>query len=149
MRRRTMLVLALATLPAFTGVATALSPGAVTVTDAWVRWLPGALPAAGYATLTNRGDRDVRLTGADSPDYASVMLHRSLPNSGQMEMVEAVAIAPGKSFALAPGGYHLMLESPRHPIAPGATITLRFEFADGTTSTALVPVRPANAEGPR
>ncbi len=148
MRKRTLAAWALLLALAPGAALAAADAGTVSVTGGWVRWLPGALPSAGYATLTNHGDHAVRLTGATSPDYASVMLHRSLPNSGQMEMVDAVDIPPGKSVALAPGSYHLMLESPRHPIAPGATVTLDFTFGDGSVARAKVPVRPANAEGP-
>ncbi|HET8940741.1 MAG TPA: copper chaperone PCu(A)C, partial [Rudaea sp.] len=50
--------------------------------QAWIRWLPGDLPAAGYAVVTNSGDKPRRLLGADSPDYGGVMLHRSFKRDG-------------------------------------------------------------------
>ena len=39
----------------------------ITVSDAWVRWLPANLPAGGYVTLRNTGIRAQTLTGATSP----------------------------------------------------------------------------------
>ena len=57
-------------------VATAATP-AVRVEQAWIRWLPANLPVAGYATIVNDGDGMQRLTEVSSPDYGSVMLHRS------------------------------------------------------------------------
>ena len=48
--------------------AVAASPGApIEVVAAWIRWLPAGLPAAGYATLVNRGDKPLSLISASSP----------------------------------------------------------------------------------
>jgi copper(I)-binding protein len=121
--------------------------GGVAVTRAWVRWLPGDLPAGGYATIENHGAYDVRLTGADSPDYAMVMLHRSVSENGMehMQAADAVDVPAHASAALAPGGYHLMLMRPRHAVAPGDTVHVRLHFADGSTIDAAFAVRPATA----
>jgi periplasmic copper chaperone A len=127
--------------------ATAADVAPVSVSGAWVRWLPNDLPAAGYATLKNEGATPLRLTGASSPDYAGVMLHRSISENGVERMVKAdgIDIPPGQSFALAPGGYHLMLMRAKHPVHPGDTVTLHFEFADGAGVDAKVAVKPASA----
>ncbi|HKT94433.1 MAG TPA: hypothetical protein VJS18_19890, partial [Paraburkholderia sp.] len=37
--------------------------GTLSTQDAWVRWLPNDLPAAGYVTLKNDGDQPVDLVG--------------------------------------------------------------------------------------
>jgi copper(I)-binding protein len=151
MNLRTALLLA-GLLP-LSGLAVATSPATpqVTVSGAWIRWLPGDLPAAAYATLRNDGARRVRLTGAASTDYANVMLHRSSVTGGtsRMQDVDGLDIGPGASVELAPGGYHLMLMQARHAIAPGDTVHLRLRFADGSSVDAAFPVRPANSEGPR
>ena len=121
----------------------------VEVDKAWVRWLPGDLPAAGYATLRNTGTTTLRFIGASSPDYTSVMLHRSVSKNGveSMVMSNGVDIAPGHSFALAPGDFHLMLMQPRHAVEPGQSVTLHLEFADGTDTAAVFKVRPPTATG--
>ena len=130
--------------------ATAAEPP-VLANDAWVRWLPGHLPAAGYVTLTNHGKTRQRLVGATSPDYAKVMIHRSIDENGVERMVasDGIDIAPATSISLAPGGYHLMLMQPAHPIAPGSTVTLHFLFASGLGLDARARVLPADATGPR
>ena len=120
------------------------------ISDAWVRWLPGDLPSGGYVTIANRSANPIALLGADSPDYAMVMLHRSLERNGveRMEPVERMDIPAHGSAALAPGGYHLMLMRPIHPVAPGDTVHLHLHFS-GDAGTLDVPftVRPATAQG--
>lgn len=83
----------------------------LSATAAWLRWLPNGLPAAGYLVIRNGGATVQRFTGASSPDYSSVVLHRSIRENGidRMVMANGVDIAPGESLSLAPGGYHLML----------------------------------------
>jgi copper(I)-binding protein len=124
---------------------------ALSASAAWLRWLPNGLPAAGYLVIRNGGATVQRLTGASSPDYSSVMLHRSIRENGVDRMVMAsggVDIAPGESLSLAPGGYHLMLRQPSHPIRPGDTATLHLVFASGASVDVTAKVRPAAATGP-
>jgi len=56
------------------------------VSEAKLRLLPGDLPAAGYFTLTNTGKQPVVLTGAQSPAFAQVMMHRSSLENGMASM---------------------------------------------------------------
>lgn len=110
---------------------------AVRVMDAWIRWLPAGLPAAGYATLVNVGDRPVTLIGASSPDYGDVSLHQSRNQGGTEEMVpvERITVAAHSSLSFAAMGYHMMLMQPVRPLKPGdrAPITLRFAGASPLT----------------
>jgi periplasmic copper chaperone A len=46
------------------------TPPPISATLAWVRWLPGNLPAGGYLTLRNDGDRPATLVSVSSPDFA-------------------------------------------------------------------------------
>lgn len=123
----------------------------VSATGAWVRWLPNGLPAAGYVVIKNDGKNPQRLTGASSPDYSSVMLHRSISENGvdSMVMVVGVDVPPGGSVSLAPGGYHLMLMKPKYPIEPGDTAKLHLMFASGASVDVIANVRPAAATGPK
>jgi copper(I)-binding protein len=129
--------------------ATAATP-TVRVEHAWIRWLPANLPVAGYATIVNDGDGVARLTEVGSPDYASVMLHRSRLAQGDstMEMVDHLDIPAHGSVKLAPGGYHLMLSHATHPVKPGDKVPMRLRFADGSVLQVDFSVRPANASGP-
>lgn len=149
MKLRNMLGAALLAMIACAATA-APAPSALRVEHAWIRWLPAELPAAAYAVIENAGAVSARLTGASSPDYGMVMLHRSQSVNGveKMSMVSGMEIPAHGNAALAPGGYHLMLTKPKHPIKPGDTVHLTLHFAGGGSIQVDFPVRPANASGP-
>ena len=125
----------------------ATSAESIRVTHAWLRILPGALPAAGYAMLHNASNQPIKLIGAQSHLYADVMLHLSSVAGGtsRMAMVAALQIPAQASAQLAPGGYHLMLTRPVHPVAPGDPVQITLKFADGSTLNTTFLARPANA----
>jgi copper(I)-binding protein len=139
-----------ACLLAASGIAALAATPTVRVEQAWIRWLPANLPAAGYATIVNDGDGVARLTEVSSPDYGSVMLHRSRLAQGDstMEMVEHLDIPAHGSVKLAPGGYHLMLSHVTRPLKPGDKVPMRLRFADGSVLQVDFSVLPANALGP-
>lgn len=126
-------------------VAGGASP-AIDVQQGWVRWLPGNLPAAGYATITNNGNKAVALVKTSSPDYESVMLHRTVTSHGvdQMKPVGRLDIPPHGKVDISPGDYHLMLMHATHPINPGDTISIVFQFSDGAVVHAQFKVEPPN-----
>ncbi len=122
----------------------------VRVQQAWIRWLPANLPAGGYVTLTNPGDRAVTLVSASSPDYGSVALHRSLTQNGTSRMVPVarIDVAPHATLNFASFGYHFMLMQPRVPVAPGDHVPVTLHFADGRSLTASFEVRKPDAGAP-
>jgi copper(I)-binding protein len=127
------------------------APPELSVSHAWIRWLPAGLPAAGYLQLSNRGDKPVELVNADSPGYySSVMLHRTVSKGGvsRMEEVERVAVPAHGDVRLAPGGYHIMLLNPKRTIKPGMHVPITLRFADGRDLTASFVVRKSNAPAP-
>jgi len=140
-------LLALGALFLFTAAYAAIA--APNVADPWIRWLPGDLPAAGYATIDNPGDKAIELTGADCDAYAKVMLHRSFRDNGMshMQMVSGITIPAHGHISLAPGGFHLMLMHAKHPVKPGDKVTIKLHFSDGSSRSVEFPVRPANATG--
>lgn len=150
MTARGLLVCALLALGNGAIAATAAPPG-VRVEHAWIRWLPANLPAAGYAVIVNDGDATVRLTGASSPDYKSVMLHHSRLAQGDstMEMVSSLDIPAHGKVKFAPGGYHLMLSHATHPIKPGDSVKMTLRFAGGESMQVDFSVLPANSTGPK
>jgi hypothetical protein len=101
------------------------------VADAWIREAPpSAKVLAAYMVITNTGKVPVQLSGVDSRDFASVEVHQSIMHNGKMRMMalESLAIAPGKSVVLEPGGYHLMLIGPRKKLQAGDRVVLRLHF---------------------
>jgi copper(I)-binding protein len=122
----------------------------VSVTNGWVRVLPGSLPAGGYLTFENGTDRALSIVGAESPDYTSAMIHRSSTEGGmgRMEMVDNVALPAKGQLTFSPGGYHVMLMQPKHAVKPGDKVSVTFTLSDGGKIPATLVARPANASGP-
>ncbi len=117
----------------------AAPPGAVeaaprvVITSARIRVPPpGAPTAAGYATITNTSDKPDRLLGGSTPAAARLEVHEMSMAGGVMRMrpvVGGLPIGAHQTVALAEGGYHFMLVSPRRRLRPGDRVpaTLRFQ----------------------
>jgi hypothetical protein len=131
------------------GLAHAGQADHVRASAAWLRVLPGDLPAGAYVTLANDGDQPARLVGAASPAYGEAMLHRSSTEGGtsRMEMVDGMDIPAHGKATLAPGGYHLMLMKATKPVQPGQAVKVTLKFADGSALDADFAAKPANATG--
>ena len=116
------------------------------VTDAWFRALPGKLPAGGYFTAQNNGRRDVSITGASSDACGMLMIHQSSNKGGMsgMDMVDSVKVPAGGVVKFAPGGYHLMCESPKMKI--GAKVPVLLHLSDGGTVAVGFAVKGANGK---
>jgi len=136
--------------PTAATAATAAAAGVV-VSEAWIRWLPANLPAGGYATLRNRSARTAAVTGASSPLYAAVSMHRSVDRNGVsiMQPVDSIPIPARGALSFAAAGYHLMLEQPVKTLGPGDTVPITLHFADGSSLTASFVIRsPAAGTAP-
>lgn len=119
--------------------------------QAWIRWLPAGLPAAGYLRLDNHSAAPVDLVKVDSPaHYSSVSLHRTVTRAGisRMEEVERVAVPAHSSLHLAPGGYHTMLLNPKQTIKPGMHVPVTLRFSDGKELTVAFVVRKSKGSAP-
>ncbi|WP_341314758.1 copper chaperone PCu(A)C [Paraburkholderia sp. IMGN_8] len=108
---------------------------AISAREAWVRWLPNNLPAAGYVTLVNASDKPIDLVDISSNDYGDAMLHQTVSNGStqKMVMVDKLTVPAHGQVAIAPGGYHVMLEDAKHTVKPGDTVHLTLKFSDGET----------------
>ncbi|WP_330237175.1 copper chaperone PCu(A)C [Streptomyces sp. NBC_00566] len=111
--------------------------------SAWVRWLPNALPAAGYITLRSSADRDIKITKLKSPDYQRITIYRTVVDGETSKMVKVDDVTvPGKGeFALVRGSYHIMFEKPTHLITPGDNARVIFFLDNGTVLKVRMPVR--------
>jgi copper(I)-binding protein len=117
---------------------------AVTVNDAWMRALPGGLPAGGYFTLHNPTTKTLTLQSASSPACGMLMLHKSDMMSGMATManVDSIDVKPGGTLEFSPGGFHLMCMKP--VLKPGDKVSVTLHFAGGTNVRADFAVRGAN-----
>ncbi|WP_455358157.1 copper chaperone PCu(A)C [Streptomyces sp. SYSU K21746] len=111
--------------------------------SAWVRWLPNALPGAGYITLQNSGGKDIKVTKIKSPDYQSVTIYETVTDSESSKMVkrEGFTVPSKGAFSLIPGSYLLMFEKPTHLITPGDNARAIFFLDTGTGKEMVFKVR--------
>ncbi len=107
----------------------------IEISNATVRQpLPGKTLSAGYFSIRNTGTEPIALLAVTSPQFDSVELHAHQMMDGMMQMVEVdkIAVAPGQSVHLQPGGLHLMLFGPTQPIQLGQQVPLQLRWSDGT-----------------
>ncbi len=123
----------------------AATPAAPTleVRDAWIRWLPGAVPGGGYLTLVNSTDSPQKLTAASSDAYGSVSLHQSVEQGGvsSMHPVDGIVVKPHSTLVFGEHGYHLMLMDAKKTLKAGDTVTITLHLADGSQITSPFQLR--------
>lgn len=121
----------------------------VEVDDAWVRPVSGAdttrVNSAAYFTLANQSADTLRLLGARSEVAARTEIHETTMEDGVVRMrpVQHVVLAPRGRQAFEPGGLHLMLVDLQRDLAAGESLSITFQFDDGTEEVAPFLVRPA------
>ena len=119
---------------------------AVTVSDAWFRFLPAGLPAGGYFIAHNAGKNDLAITGAQSAGCGMLMLHQSSDKGGMsgMDMVDKVPLPAGGTARFTPGGFHLMCMQAKMKI--GAMLPVVIQLSDGTSVAARFTVKDARGK---
>ena len=119
-------------------------PPGITVTDAWVRAIPGSDVAAAYFTVSNAGSQPATIVGIRSPVAASAMIHETAMAGAQSTMRphERLALPAGQTVHLSPGGMHVMLMNLKQPLNPGDTVPLLLLLDGGTSIAVTARVRP-------
>ena len=129
-----------------------VNAGDLVITQAWSRATPGgAKIAGGYLTIENRGSTPDRLIGGSGNVAARVEVHEMAMKNGVMTMRsldKGLAIEPGKTVKLAPGGYHLMLFDLKNPLKQGDKVPLTLEFEKAGNVNLLFEVQGVGAQGP-
>src|ERR1700709_168946 len=116
-----------------------IKAGDLVISQAWSRATPGgAKIAGGYLTIENKGTAPDRLIGGSGDIAGKGEVHEMAMNNGVMTMRpldKGLAIEPGKTVKLAPGGYHLMMFDLKGPFKQGekVPVTLQFEKAGKVT----------------
>ena len=106
----------------------------IIVSHGWVQEAPpSAEVLAGYMDLQNQSSQAQILLGARSADFKSVMLHQTVSKGGMAHMnhTPQIEIKPGSTLQLTPGGYHLMLMSPKKVLRQGDQVEVLLEFQGG------------------
>jgi copper(I)-binding protein len=105
--------------------------------------------SAAFGTLENTSDHDITLVSAESPASTMLQLHETVANdSGAMVMKEkqgGFVIPAGGSFALEPGGNHIMLMDLTAPLAAGDEATFTLTFSDARPTSSRRPSRTTRA----
>jgi copper(I)-binding protein len=121
--------------------------GGLVVSQPYARaTMPGAKVAAAYMQLRNTGKAPITLVSAASPVCDKVELHTMSMEGGIMRMrqiTDGVAIQPGGTVSLAPGGMHLMLMGLRQQLTPGTEVAITLTFDGAPAQTLKFPVQAA------
>lgn len=127
--------------------------GSLRIDHPWTRATPPGAPTGGaFLTIVNEGDEADALTGAASPVAGRVELHTMTMDGGVMKMRQiqgGIAIAPGETVALAPGGNHVMLIDLKSQIVTGEKVPLTLTFEKAGSIDVELAVTPPGAPGPK
>lgn len=126
----------------------AQAAGVLRVEDAWVR-IDGPDPqrAVGYAVLRNEGDAPIRILTVQSNQFRTAQIQRTVQERQRTRRheVHRLAVDPGESVELHPGGLHLELGQPRQQLVLDEPVEVMFLLADGTRVATLFNIVPATS----
>ena len=126
--------------------------GDLVITQAWTRATPGgAKIGGGYLTIENKGSAPDRLIGGSADVAGKVEVHEMAMNDGVMTMrplEKGLAIEPGKTVKLAPGGYHLMMFDLKSPLKQGEKLPVTLEFEKAGKVQVSLDVAGVGAQAP-
>jgi len=126
--------------------------GDLVISQGWSRATPGgAKIGGGYITIENKGSAPDRLVAVSGDVAGRIEIHEMAVTDGVMTMrplENGLAIAPGKTVKLAPGGFHLMMMDLKNPLKQGDRIAVTLEFEKAGKVTASLDVQGVGAAGP-
>jgi copper(I)-binding protein len=126
--------------------------GDLVISQAWSRATPGgAKIGAGYLTIENKGSAADRLVAVTGDVAGKIEVHEMTMNNGVMTMRPldtGLAVDPGKTVTLAPGGYHLMMTDLKKPLKQGVKLSLTLEFEKAGKVAVTLDVESVGAKGP-
>ncbi|NHI15600.1 copper chaperone PCu(A)C [Microbacterium excoecariae] len=117
---------------------------AVTIEDAWVKAADSGMSAA-FGVLTNDSSADVTVVSAETEASTMIELHETVESeTGEtiMREIDGGFVVPADAtYALEPGGSHLMLMELTDPLEAGEEVEFTLTFGDGSTATFEAPVK--------
>ncbi|MGL4476225.1 MAG: copper chaperone PCu(A)C [Shewanella sp.] len=121
----------------------------VTFDQGHVRAMPPSAPnTAAYLSLSNKGDKNVKLVGVRTDIARESQLHTIIEQDGvvKMRQIHELTIAPQHSLTLSAGGDHIMLLGLKTQLTLGQSVGLQLQFDDGQTLDVSLPVMAIGAE---
>ena len=129
-----------------------IKAGDLVISQAWSRATPsGAKVGGSYLTIENKGTAADKLIGASSDVAGSIQVHEMSMANGTMKMrplESGLAIEPGKTVKLAPGGYHLMMMDLKNPLKQGDKLSITLQFEKAGKVPVSFDVMGVGAQGP-
>jgi periplasmic copper chaperone A len=126
--------------------------GDLIISQPWSRATPGgARTGGGYLTIENKGSAPDRLVAVSGDIAGRIEVHEMAVKDGIMTMrplEKGLAIEPGKTVKLAPGGYHLMMMELKSPLKQGDKVPVTLEFEKAGKVTVSLDVQGVGAPGP-
>jgi periplasmic copper chaperone A len=120
------------------------------VMEAWVREAPptSAVNAA-YMQIANPSAKEQVITGASSPQFDAVEIHRTEIVDGMARMLpqERLVIPANGHVSLEPNGLHLMLIQAKQALKAGEHVEINLRLDGGATQKVDAEVRPGMGEG--
>jgi len=108
----------------------ALYAQTIDVKDDWVRTsVPGQKATGAFMTITAKENE--RLVAVSTPVAGVAEVHQMTLDGGVMKMRPVkggLEVPAGKTVALTPGGYHVMLMDLKAPLVKGSTVPMTLEF---------------------
>jgi periplasmic copper chaperone A len=96
--------------------------------------------AAGFLTITNKGDAADELTSVTS-EAGDVTLHET--DAGTMKEVDRLEVPAHGQLVFKTGGNHLMFEKLKHQPKQGQSVAVELHFAHSDPVTVKLPVKAA------
>jgi len=127
--------------------------GDIEVLHPWTRATPpNAETAGGYLKLRNEGETADALIGGHSPVAERIEIHSMTTEDGVMRMRpvggEGIAVKPGETVALAPGGVHIMFVGLKSPLKAGERVPLTLEFRNAGPVDVELVTEKLGSRGP-
>jgi copper(I)-binding protein len=134
------------------GAADDVKVGDLVITQPWSRATPGGAKVAGaYLTVQNKGSAADRLVSGSAEIAGHVEIHEMAMDGGVMKMRaldKGLAIEPGKTVKLAPGGYHVMLMDLKNPLKQGDKVLVTLQFEKAGKVNLILDVEGVGAQAP-
>jgi hypothetical protein len=114
----------------------------VEVKDAWVRAaVPGQSGTGAFMNITAKDG--AKLVGASSPVAGVTEVHEMKMDNDVMRMraIPALDLPAGKTVALKPGGYHVMLMELKQALPQGSTVPLTLTLRDAKGQESKVELK--------
>ena len=126
--------------------------GDLLITQAWSRQTPsGAKVAGAYLTIENKGTTADRLVSGSTDVAGRFEIHEMAMDGGVMKMRpldNGIAIDPGKTVKLAPGGYHVMLMDLKGQLKQGDKVPVTLQFEKAGKVNVSLDVQGVGAQAP-